>query len=258
MVYRLTLSYHGAAYAGWQRQKNAASVQQTVEEALGDLLGSPQRIFGAGRTDAGVHARGQVAHLELAGPFALKGLVHGTNHRLPEDVRVTAAHRMAAGFHARKHALGKEYLYRVWRGHVVPPLEAPFVFRVESPLDVAAMRRAAAYLAGVHDFTAFALQGGSHRQPFRRLFAASIDEDGRELRLRFLGAGFLRGMVRTLTGTLLEIGRSRRPPENLRDLLAGAPDADPPRPGPTAAAHGLCLERVFYPPHWQPVEGYEA
>jgi tRNA pseudouridine38-40 synthase len=258
MVYRLTISYHGAAYAGWQRQNNAPSVQQAVEEALGDLLGSPQRIFGAGRTDAGVHARGQVAHLELTRPFAIEGLVHGTNHRLPKDIRVTAAHRMDEGFHARKHALGKEYLYRVWRGRVVPPIEAPFVLRVESPLKVDAMRRAAVHLPGVHDFTAFALQGGSHVQPFRRLFAASIDEPGRELHLRFLGAGFLRGMVRTLVGTLLEIGRGRRPPENLRDLLARAADAGPSQAGPTAAAHGLCLERVFYPPRWRPVEGYEA
>ncbi|MEE8523825.1 MAG: tRNA pseudouridine(38-40) synthase TruA [Thermoanaerobaculia bacterium] len=258
MVYRLTLSYHGAAYAGWQRQKNAASVQQTVEEALVDLLGRPQRIFAAGRTDAGVHARGQVAHLELTRPFALKGLVHGTNHRLPSDIRVLAAHRMAAGFDARKHALGKEYLYRVYRGRVVPPIDDPLVLRVESPLDVAAMRRAAIHLPGVHDFTAFALQGGSHGQPFRHLFAASIDEHGRELRLRFFGAGFLRGMVRTLVGTLLEIGRGRRPPENLRDLLARAADAEPPRAGPTARARGLCLQQVFYPPRWQPIEGYEA
>lgn len=258
MVYRLTISYRGTAYAGWQWQENAASVQQTVEEALGDLLGHPQRIHAAGRTDAGVHARGQTAHLELDRSFDLKGLVHGTNHRLPRDVRVLAAHRMAHGFHARKHALGKEYLYRVYRGRVVAPLDEPFVLRVESPLDLAAMRRAAAALPGLHDFTAFALQGGSHGQPFRRLYAAAIDEHGRELCLRFFGAGFLRGMVRTLVGTLLEIGRRRRSPENLPHLLARDPRADPPRAGATARAHGLSLERVFYPPEWRPLEGYEG
>ena len=259
MVYRLTVSYRGTAYAGWQRQKNAPSVQQAVEEALAGLLGEPLVIHGAGRTDAGVHARGQTAHLELGRPFPLPGLVHGTNHRLPADVRVLAAHRLPAGFHARKSALGKEYLYRTYRGRVVPPMDEPYVLRVEGPLDVAAMRRAASHLPGRHDFTAFALQGGSHGQPFRRLFAATVEEYGRELRFRFLGEGFLRGMVRTLVGTLLEIGRRRRPVENLRQLLGEGAAGDGPRQaGPTARAHGLTLERVFYGPRWRAVEGYEA
>ncbi len=259
MVYRLTISYRGAGYAGWQWQKNALSVQQAVEEALAGLLGEAVRIHGAGRTDAGVHARGQTAHFELDRPFPLRGLVHGTNHRLPADVRVLAAHRMAAGFHARKSALGKEYLYRVYRGRVVPPPDAPWVLRVEGPLDTAAMRRAAGALPGRHDFTAFALQGGSHGQPFRRLFAATVEEHGREVHFRFAGQGFLRGMVRTLVGTLLEIGRGRRPVENLRQLLGEEPIGDGPRrPGPTARAHGLTLERVFYGPRWRAVEGYEG
>ena len=260
IVYRLTLSYAGAAYAGWQRQRNAISVQQVVEEALGDLLGVRERvtIHGAGRTDAGVHALGQMAHFELSEPFAPRGLVHGANHRLPSDVRVLAAHRMRSGFHARKHTLGKEYRYRVYRGRVVPPLEASRVLRVEDSLDIDAMRRAAAFLRGRHDFSAFALQGGSHGQPFRRIFAATLDEIGRELRLSFVGEGFLRGMVRTLTGTLLEIGRGRRPPENLRDLLEDRVSADPAQAGPTARARGLTMVRVFYPSEWQPLEGYEA
>ncbi len=258
--YRLTISYRGTAYAGWQWQENAPSVQRAVEEALAGFLGGgAPRIHGAGRTDAGVHARGQTAHLELDRPFPLRGLVHGTNHRLASDVRILAAHRMAAGFHARKSALGKEYLYRVYRGRVVPPLDAPYVLRVEAPLEVVAMRRAISCLPGRHDFTAFALQGGSHGQPFRRLFATSVEERGRELRLRFVGEGFLRGMVRTLVGTLLEIGRGRRPPESLRQLLGEAPAGDGPRrPGPTAGAHGLTLERVFYPPRWRPLDGYES
>ena len=106
-TYRLTLAYRGTAYAGWQRQENALAVQQVVEEALERLLGRPVRIAGASRTDAGVHARGQVAHLELAAPFPARGLVHGTNHHLPEDVRVLAAAEMPDGFHARKHACGQ-------------------------------------------------------------------------------------------------------------------------------------------------------
>ena len=116
MDYRLTLSYRGTSYAGWQRQKNALAIQQVVEEALADLLGRSLVIHGAGRTDAGVHASGQTAHLRLASSFAEKALVHGTNHRLPLDIRVTAAHRMPEGFHARKSTFAKAYLYRLYRG----------------------------------------------------------------------------------------------------------------------------------------------
>lgn len=256
MVYRLTLSYRGTAYAGWQRQSNAPSIQQTVEEALEDLLEQPVRIFGSGRTDAGVHARAQTAHFELDRTFALRGLVHGTNHRLPSDIQILAAHRMPEGFDVRKTAFAKEYLYRGYRGRVVPPREAPFVLRVESPLDVGVLRRALSHLPGLHNFTALALQGSSHGQPFRRLFAATVDEHGRELRFRFVGSGFLRGMVRTLVGTLLEIGRGRRPADDMIALLSISHDG-PRQAGPTARACGLSLEQVFYPPEWKPLESYE-
>ncbi|MCP3959209.1 MAG: tRNA pseudouridine(38-40) synthase TruA [bacterium] len=255
MDYRLTLSYRGTAYAGWQRQDNAATVQQTVEEALGDLLGHAVTIHGAGRTDAGVHARGQTAHLRLAEPFPEKGLVHGTNHRLPPDIRLLAAYRMGEGFHARKSALGKEYLYRLYRGRVVPPLAASFMATAPRELDLGAMRRALAELPGRHDFTAFASAGGSHTQPWRRIFAATADEHGRELRLRFAGDGFLRGMVRALVGTLVEIGRGRRNAGWMAELLEGRPRTEA---GPGAKARGLTLERVFYPPEWRPLGGYEA
>ena len=250
-VYRLLLSYRGTAYAGWQRQENAFTVQQAVEEALERLLGEsgqPVRIVGASRTDAGVHARGQAAHLELARPFPERGLVHGTNHHLPEDVRVMAAAAMPEGFHARKHALGKEYVYRLSRAPILSPLDSPFVVPVPAAVDVERMARAAASLAGRHDFSAFALAGGSHTQPFRRIFSARWEEAGEELRLRVVGEGFLRGMVRALVGTLVEVGTGKRSPESFAALLAGRPR---PEAGPTAPAHGLVLERVLYPPEFK-------
>ncbi len=247
--YRLTLAYRGAAYAGWQRQDNALAVQQVVEEALARLLGTAVRLVGASRTDAGVHARGQVAHVELAAPFAPRGLVHGGNHHLPEDVRILGAAEMPDGFHARKHAAGKEYVYRLSRAAIVSPLDSLFVVKVSDKVDIAAMTRAATALPGRHDFSAFALAGGSHGQPFRTIAAAGWEEDGEELRFRVVGEGFLRGMVRSLVGTLVEVGTGRRSPEGFAALLAGGARA---AAGPTAPARGLVLNQVFYPPEWTP------
>ncbi len=247
-VYRLTLAYRGAAYAGWQRQENAVAVQQVVEEALERLLGQPVRVAGASRTDAGVHARAQVAHLELPRDFALRGLVHGTNRFLPEDIRILAAAAMPPGFHARKHAAGKEYLYRLSRAAVISPLDALFVAPAPAALDLGRMARAASSLPGRHDFSAFALAGGSHGQPFRRIVSALWEERGEEVAFRIVGEGFLRGMVRALVGTLIEVGTGRRSPESFAGLLAGRPRGEA---GPTAPAHGLVLERVLYPPEWR-------
>jgi|HubBroStandDraft_3_1064219.scaffolds.fasta_scaffold03104_2 tRNA pseudouridine38-40 synthase len=250
MVFRLIVSYRGGAFAGWQRQPNARTVQQVVEEALARLLGAPVRVVGASRTDAGVHARAQAAHLELPTPFPARALVHATNHHLPEDVRVMAADPMPAGFHARRSAAAKEYCYRLVRARVLSPLDALFAVAAPPALDLAAMARAAELLAGRHDFSAFALAGGSHTQPVRRIDSAAWEEDGAELRFRIAGEGFLRGMVRSLVGTLLEVGTGRRTAKDFGRLLAGAGRA---AAGPTAPAPGLTLEQVVYPPEWQPL-----
>ena len=241
---RLTISYRGDRYAGWQRQENALTVQEVVEEALSKLAGSPIRVTGASRTDAGVHARGQVAHLDLPRPLPPRALVHGTNHHLPDDVRVMAAGMVDDGFHARKSAIDKEYSYRLSRAEVISPLDAPFVVQVPASIDPGLLDKAAALLPGRHDFSAFALAGGSHGQPFRRIFSASWAEQGPELRFTIVGEGFLRGMVRALVGTMIEAGLGRRGPDDFARLLSGRPRSEA---GPTAPAHGLTLESVSYP-----------
>ena len=256
MVVRLTVTYDGSDYGGWQRQINAPSVQQDVETALADLLGARIRVVGASRTDAGVHARAQMCHFKLEQRFPLQGLVFGGNHRLPPMVRLLAAHRMPELFHAQRCALGKEYSYRLVVGRVASPLDRLQAARLEFPPDLAAIRRALAFLPGRHDFSAFALAGGSHSHARRRLFAARVEQSPGGITFRFWGDGFLRGMVRTLVGTLIEVGRGRRPPESLRELLGEGRSRE--EAGPTAEAGGLCLERVFYPPKWQPLEGYSA
>lgn len=251
MVYALKLSYRGERYSGWQRQTNAVTVQQVVEEALSDLLGGTVHIHGAGRTDAGVHARGQIAHLSLDEGFALRGLQYGTNQRLPEDIRVMAASRMPEGFHARKCAASKEYRYRWIRGQTLSPLDGLFSIRVPPDLDLRAIEEVTDRLRGRHDFTAFALAGGSHGQPYRTILSASWHESGPALELHLVGDGFLRGMVRSIVGTLLEVGRGKMSFAEFEELLQGRPRYEA---GPTAPARGLVLQSVHYPPRWEPLE----
>ena len=244
VIYRLTLAYRGTDYAGWQRQANAVAVQQVVEEALAKLLGEDVRIFGAGRTDAGVHARGQVAHFPLARAFPRRGLVHGVNAFLPQDIRVIDAARMPDDFHALRSALGKRYLYQWSTAEVICPLVAPLVAPLDRRVRLPRMMAAADLLVGRHDFSAFALAGGSHRQSCRRIFGVGWHHQGSTVRWWIEGEGFLRGMVRSLAGTLEEIGTGRRSLEDFRHLLRGASRS---AAGPTAPAHGLVLEQVLYP-----------
>lgn len=249
MRYRLRIAYVGTSYAGWQRQDNALAVQQVVEEALARIVGRSIAVYGAGRTDAGVHARGQVAHLtvDAESPPAetRRALVHGTNRHLPAAIRVLDAASVEDDFHARKSATLKVYRYRLCRARVIDPFRAPFVVPAPVDLDLEAMKSAASLLPGRHDFSAFAKSGGSHGQPVRTIHDAAWQEAGDELSFRVAGDGFLRGMVRALVGTTLEIGRRRRSVDDFAMLLGGGPRANA---GPNAPARGLCLERVEYGP----------
>jgi tRNA pseudouridine38-40 synthase len=248
---RLIVSYDGTGFAGWQRQANAVAVQAVLEDALSALLGARVVVIGASRTDAGVHARGQAAHVEpaqAAAAFPPRGLAHAANGLLPVTVRVLSADAMPPGFHARRLAVAKEYSYRMSRADVLSPLDAPYALRVPARLDVAAMRRAAAALPGRHDFSAFTITGGSHTHPFRTLLSAAIEEAGEDLLFRVVGDGFLRGMVRRLVGTLLDVGSGRRAAEDMAALLCGGALTA----GPKAPAHALVLERVVYPSEWVP------
>lgn len=242
--FALVVSYRGTAYAGWQRQAHRLSLQQVLEEALGRLLGERTVVVGSGRTDAGVHARAQVVHLDARASLPCRALVRGINPLLPDDLRVHWAGRMPASFHARKDAAGKEYRYLLDAEPVIDALELPQRVPLPRDVDLELVRRALPLLVGDHDFSAFANSGGSHQHGRRTLFRAELLVRGARAELRFAGSGFLRGMVRALVGTLFDVGRGRSNEADLRQLLRGGVRGDA---GAAAPARGLVLHRVWYP-----------
>jgi len=242
---KMTLAYVGTRYAGWQVQPGRPTIQGVLEDRLARLLQEPITLFGAGRTDSGVHALGQVASFATARGVPLDGLRRGLNARLPEDIRVLEAQEAPDAFHARSDARGKEYAYTFSLGEVTSPFRAPFVCPVRGRLDLEAMRRGAAGFEGRHDFTSLAPASCELEDRVRTITLARIEAaPGEEVVLRVRGDGFLRHMIRTLAGTLLDIGRGRRCAEEVPGILAAR---DRRAAGPCAAARGLTLVKVFYP-----------
>lgn len=242
---RLTLQYDGAAYAGWQVQPARATVQGTLEAALARICGGPVRVTGAGRTDAGVHALGQVAHFDTGLPHADGVWVRALNSHLPRDIAVREAREVAEAFHARHGAAGKHYRYRVLNRPVRCPFRRGYTWFVPVRLDVEAMERAARCLVGSHDFSSFRASGCGAKSPVRRLDRIRVARDGDEVVFDLEGTGFLKQMARNIVGTLVEVGRGRREPDWTARVLAAG---DRRAAGETAAAWGLVLVRVAYPP----------
>lgn len=236
------LEYDGAGFEGWQAQSGtrpARTVQSTLAAALESITGASARIRGAGRTDAGVHALGQVASVRVATGLAPGALLRALNARLPADLAVVGLDEVPEGWDALREARGKLYRYQIWNGARRSPLRARHWTWVREPLDLAAMATAARSFEGRHDFTAFRAAGSSARTSVRTLTALRVEgASGAEVVIGAAGEGFLRHMVRNLAGTLIEIGRGRRPPEQAAEILASRDRA---RAGPTAPAHGLVL-----------------
>jgi tRNA pseudouridine38-40 synthase len=242
----LRLAYLGGGFAGWQRQPGARTGQGDLEQALERLYRAPVTLRGAGRTDAGVHAAGQIAHFDPPFVIAPAGVRSALNGLLRDDVRVLAVRVAPPGFDARRSARAKRYRYRLAWGAPLEPWDALRCWHVPARLDLARMRRALAVTVGTRDFAAFASSGHSGtgaRGTERTIFSARLSVRGRRAAVVLVGDGFLRGMARRVVGALVEVGRGAQPPSWFVALLRDPHTAPP---APAAPAHGLTLERVVY------------
>ena len=242
--YGAVLAYVGTDFHGWQIQRNAPrTVQAVLEEALHEFSGDTVRALAAGRTDAGVHADGQVVHFDLSGEWDAREVRDAVNTLLPWDVRLLKVRPAPELFHARRDAIQKDYLYRWSRAEVVAPRDFPFVAPLSRAAEAARMAEAARHLPGRRDFGVFAVRG-RREDSVRTLRSVTIGERGEELTADFRGDAFLRGMVRSICGLLADIGRGRFPPERVREILE---TGDRRLLAQKAPAKGLTLVRVEYP-----------
>lgn len=247
---KLTLSYDGTDFVGWQRQEVGRSVQGEVERALGEIEGRPVTVHGAGRTDAGVHALGQVASVRLAHRIETDALVRALNTKLPLAIRVRQVAEAKDRFHARFGAKRKAYRYQIETGAIADPFLCRYAWRVTDRLDVDRMRMAAAALTGERDFAAFQAAGASAASTVRTVHSLTVEPHGPTsllntpgLTITVTGDGFLRHMVRIIAGTLVDAGAGRRKAGDLAGVLASR---DRSRAGPTAPPQGLFLVSVTY------------
>ena len=251
---KLTLAYDGHPWKGWQSQISGGTVQDELESALTDLTKSKVSVQGSGRTDAGVHARAQIAHADVPDTMRLhpEAWVRALNVRLPHSIRVLQVEEAAPDFHARFDAVGKIYEYRIWRADVLSPFEDNRAWHFHGPLDMPLLHEAASLLCGTHNFARLSANRGDMTEDERRedgegltrtITRISIDEQGDVLRLTFEGDGFMYKMVRMMVGSLIHVARGRAPLSWLRDLVQN-PVGE--KTNQTAPSAGLYLVRVLY------------
>lgn len=239
----MTVEFDGTDYAGWQRQENAVSIQQVLEETLQRLTGESCRVIGSSRTDAGVHARGLVCHFDSATRIPAEKLAFALNSLLPQDIRIRESRLAPPGFHARYSACGKVYRYTIFNGRHAPAIGRQYCWHVPVPLREERMQVATKFIIGTHDFAAFAASGSVASDTRRTILRCDILRQGDEVLLTILGDGFLYNMVRILAGTFVEIGMGKREASVIQEALE---KGDRLLLGMTAPARGLTLLAALY------------
>ena len=240
---RLDLCYDGSRYRGWQRLPGVDNtIQGKLEQTLTRILNEPIEISGSGRTDAGAHAKGQVANFHCNSPMAANEILTQLRRYLPEDIGIYSCKEVQPRFHARLNAKTKTYCYRIWNSTEPCVFDRRYVLILPEKLDMKAMEKAAAYLIGEHDFSAFCAAKSKKKSTVRRVDEIKIERCGPELRLSVTGNGFLYNMVRIMVGTLLEVGMGQRSPESIPELFGGSRA----QAGKLVSAQGLCLMEVTY------------
>lgn len=243
---RVTVAYDGTEYHGWQVQPGLPTIQGHLEAVIGEIEGKHVDVAGSGRTDAGVHAMGQVAAFTLENPIPVENLRKAMNRLLPRAIRVVEVAEADAAFHPRFDAVEKTYEYRIWRGEICPPLRRLYVCHHPYPLDETVMVSLAALYEGEHDFSAFAASDEKDalgHSKVRRMFESKLWREGEELVFRVTGSGFLKHMVRMMVGTLVEAGKGNIDEAEFRARLEPGFDG---KAGRAMPASGLCLISVKY------------
>lgn len=243
MRYAMVVEYDGTAYSGWQRQKNAMTVQQKIEEALEVVFGKKVVIVGSGRTDSGVHALGQVAHFDVDKELNTRSTMYSVNSLLPSDIKLQKLFKVDDDFHAQYSAKRKTYLYNSYVSESASPLKDRFYARILPPVDVDKMQRASKALIGKHDFKAFCSTGSSINSTEREIYTMDIKQEGDEIIFEICGNGFLYNMVRIIVGTLYFIGKGKLPENAIEEMLL---TGNRKKGGKTYPACGLTLKSVEY------------
>lgn len=246
----LIIAYDGTGYHGWQIQDNAVTVESRVTEALRELLQEPVELAGASRTDSGVHALGNVAVFDTETRIPAEKIAIALNHYLPDDIRIQRSHEVAADFHPRYCESTKTYEYRILNARIENPVRSRYCYHVRQILDLEEMKKAAEFLTGTHDFSAFCSAGSQVKSKVRTIYAVGIKEypvpygnEGREISILVSGNGFLYNMVRIIAGTLIEVGQGRRSAASVKEAVS---EGDRSKAGPTAPPQGLTLLKIRY------------
>lgn len=242
--YKITIQYDGSRYKGWQVQKSTdMTIQGKIQSVLEEMTGQPVEVIGSGRTDAGVHAFGQVANFHIPEGYAEAEILDYLNHYLPMDIAVIDIEEVDERFHARYNAVSKTYFYRIHTSNIHKVFERKYMYTYTDPLDIDKMKEAAKLMTGTHDFMAFCGNKKMKKSTVRTVTDIIIEEKKNEIHISYTGDGFLQNMIRIMTGTLIEVGNGTKQPEDIVKILESK---DRQNAGYTVPAEGLALKQVVY------------